>query len=187
MSIIAKLYHAYPNIAAVIGSQTAARSNYMAAAWHSYISHSPALYAVSISPKRCSHDMILQNREFNCNFLAFEHIQMIQSVGRISGFDCEKTRLLQLGTQPGQEIAVPYLKAAYAVYECKLNRVLELGDHSLFVGEIVNIIQSLNCSTADGVLNVEKIKPALYLGQDTYLTTAPETVQRLSRDIDISK
>ena len=78
---------------------------------------------------------------------------------------------------------MPILEAAYAAYECKLIDDRGYGDHRWLVGEIVAVHLREETFTANGIVNLDKVNPALYLGDEHYLTTAKDTIRRLDREV----
>jgi len=78
---------------------------------------------------------------------------------------------------------LPILNTAYAAFECKLVDDRGYGDHRLLVGEIVAVHWLKDTFTSDGVLDLDKVSPILYLGHELYLTTAKDTVSCLDRKV----
>jgi len=75
----------------------------------------------------------------------------------------------------------PILKDAYAAYECKLFDHHTYGDHEWFIGEIVALHIEDGLFKEDGVLDIERIKLALYLGSDNYITASSKEIRHLDR------
>ena len=63
----------------------------------------------------------------------------------------------------------PIIKECYAHLECKLANTFSIGDHTFFIGEVVNIQLDEN-SFKDNILNNQKTQPTYYLGSNTYTT-----------------
>ena len=181
-----KMYSGYPALVTVVGVKYKDKVNYMAAAWHSYLSHTPPVYSVSISPKRFTHDMILRAGEFNCNFLPFDKVEAVHGTGRTSGKAINKIATLKLDTRSGETINAPFLSDAYAVLECKLIKNITIGDHTLFMGEIKNTVNLKGSLTETGLVNIEEISPVLYLGSDNYVRITSSEIKRLPREFKIS-
>ena len=55
------------------------------------------------------------------------------------------------------------------------------GDHEWLVGEIVATHILEEAFTSEGLLDVSRFNPALYLGGDVYLTTLKDTMKHLDR------
>jgi len=154
----------------------------MAVAWHTSISFKPPLYGVSISPKRFTYQLIIDSKEFGINFLPLEAAELIASVGGSSGREIDKFQNFNIAKSNPVKTAVPILEAAYAAYECKLIDDRGYGDHRWLVGEIVAVHLNEETSTTGGIVDLDKVNPVLYLGDEHYLTTAKDTIRRLDRE-----
>ncbi|PJH75983.1 MAG: flavin reductase, partial [Anaerolineae bacterium CG_4_9_14_0_8_um_filter_58_9] len=166
---VAHLNHFYPAVAAVVTVRSGERMNAMACAWHSALSFTPPLYGVLISSKRFSYQLIIDAGAFGVNFLPYEKAELIARVGRNSGRDVDKFTTFSIAIEPLPDALAPILKDAYAAYECRLAARHPCGDHELFVGEIVRVHHAPETFTEDGVLDVSRVRPALYLGADWYI------------------
>ena len=167
-------HQGYPKIVTIVGAKYKDETNYMTAAWSTYLSHKPLLFGVSIAPQRYTHDLIQNSGEFNCNFLSYGHADLIHTIGRKSGANVNKIEALDLSISEGSSITTPYLSKSYAVIECKLQKSVEVGDHSFFVGEIVNAFGDENAFLENGIIDISSVQPALYLGSNTYSTTGKD-------------
>lgn len=172
------LYHSYPAVAAVVTAQSGTRRNAMACAWHSPLSFQPPLYGVLLTPKRFSYALIVETGVFGVNFLPFEKADIIAGVGRNSGRDLDKFSAFSIAVAAFPDSRVPVLQDSYAAYECRLVEHRPYGDHELFVGEIVAIYQASQAFDEKGVLQVNRVRPALYLGDDLYTTTTDRPAVR---------
>jgi flavin reductase (DIM6/NTAB) family NADH-FMN oxidoreductase RutF len=154
----------------------------MAAAWHSSISFKPALYGVSVAPKRYTYKLIVESGEFGINFMPFEYADLIASVGGSGGSQIDKFRKFNLVEVNPIKTNVPILKQAYAAYECKLVDNKTYGDHSWMVGEIVAVHINEELFTDKGTLDTAKLNPVLYIGAELYITTKKESERLLDRE-----
>jgi flavin reductase (DIM6/NTAB) family NADH-FMN oxidoreductase RutF len=180
---IGKFYQHYPRTACVITARSAGVSNAMAVAWHTSISFSPPLFGVSISPKRFTYGLVAQSREFGVNFMPFARVELVASVGGSKGGEVDKFQRFQIGRDESVKTGVPILDDAYAAYECRLVDDRSFGDHQLLVGEVVAVHFDPAAFSVDGTLNLDRVGPVLYLGNDLYLTIQGETVERLDREV----
>lgn len=175
-------YHFYPKLATVVTVRAGGKRNGMAAAWSSPISFEPPIYGVSISSKRYTYGLILEAKEFVVNFLPIGARRLIAAFGRTSGREFDKFERFGIETEEPLKLHSPILKAAYAAYECKLLDHRTYGDHDWFVGEVLAIHYEKDLFSPDGVLDLDKVAPALYLGNDLYLEIAKKGVYRLGRE-----
>lgn len=171
---IDSFYHFYPALTALVGTKTDAGTNFMAAAWTTGLSFDPPLFGVAISPRRHTHGMIEKSGAFTCNFLGLEHLKLIHACGRLSGRDVDKVTALKIPLEASVKIACPTIESAYAAYECVLRHQYPVGDHDLFVGQVV-AIHTREEALKDGILDARALRFTLYQGNNRYLTTDPES------------
>jgi flavin reductase (DIM6/NTAB) family NADH-FMN oxidoreductase RutF len=127
--------------------------NVMAAEWTHHISYSPSLIAVNIRGRDTTAENIKDYKEFGVNLAAEDQNILCSLAGRYSGKHLDKIAFFkEIGVvfYKANKIKALLISGAAMNAECKLVRQEEIGDHIMFVGEIVEI-------TAD-----EKIKPLIY-------------------------
>lgn len=180
---IGRFYHHYPRIAAIITAQYNGKMNAMAVAWHSSLSFHPPLFGVSIVPKRYTYELIAESKEFGVNFLPFETAELVASVGGSGGKLVDKFHKFDITTEKPVKTSVPLLKVAYAAYECHLVEDRKYGDHRWLVGEVVAVHLLKDAFTPEDVMNLDKINPTLYLGNEQYIAISKDTVKRLDREV----
>lgn len=165
----AKFYHFYPAVVAVVVVKYQDIVNGMAVAWNTGLSSNPPLFGLLIAPKRYTHELIEKTGEFSVNFLPAEKSETIAICGRISGREMDKFKEYNIELEPSKKISSPVIKDAYAAYECKLQKIIPAGDHSLVIGEVLNVHYENDAFLENGLPNLKNITPNLYLGSDTYL------------------
>ena len=173
----------YPKLATIVTAQTKGKENAMAVAWHTSLSLNPPLYGIAVAPKRITYQLIVNSKEFGINFLPFEAAELITSVGGSGGQEIDKFQRFNIAKSKPVKTAVPILEAAYAAYECKLIDDRAYGDHRWLVGEIVAVHLRKETFTAEGIVDLDKVNPSLYLGDEHYLTAAKDTIRRLDREV----
>jgi len=173
----------YPKVAAIVTASSHGKDNAMTVAWHSSISLNPPLYGVSISPKRLSYELITESKEFGINFIPFEKASLAARVGGTPGREIDKFERLNIEKEKPLIIQAPILKDAYAAYECKLVDSKTYGDHIWVVGEIVAVHFLEEVFTSERILDLDKVKPLLYLGLEFYATSDKGSVSFIKRGI----
>lgn len=174
--------HFYPKVTCVVTVHARGMDNAMAVAWNMPLSMNPPLYALSISPQRYTHQLIMESREFAVNFVPFELEQMVLAVGGISGREGSKFERFGIETVPASQISAPILKDAYAAYECRLVDSRTYGDHDLLVGEIVAIHYEEQAFAEDGTIKPEQVQPVLYIGANMFGTIDAGSFHMLDRE-----
>ena len=118
----------------VITTRLGDRLNGMTASWVSQVSLSPLLLMVSIAPPRYSHDLIKESGFFAVNVLTAEQVDLGKRFGFQSGRRVDKFAGLEYLTAA---TGSPILPQAYAFFDLKLVETFPAGDHTLFVGEVL--------------------------------------------------
>ena len=175
-------YQHYPRAAAIVTVTYGGRKNAMAVAWHCPVSFAPPIYGIAVAPKRYTYHMLSESKQFGINFMPFEKAETIASVGGSSGSFIDKFTEFNLAEDRAIKTEVPILKDAYTAYECRLidNRVI--GDHAWITGEIVEVHIAENVFKENGILDLNLVQPALYLGAETYCSAEKNSVKVLDRD-----
>jgi len=181
-SQLKKFQYFYPYTVALVGARSEAQTNFMSCAWHTALSFEPPLFGVLVSKKRFTHQLISKAREFTVNFLAFQTVKLAAQMGRRSAYDMDKLKEFQVKLAPSTVIQSPVIEEAYVSFECKLAEIRAFGDHDLFAGEVLAVHEREKCFNVEGVLNVRKISPLLYLGNDFYITINPDALQHVVPD-----
>jgi len=166
---IEKFYqYAFPMQAAILTcTDKNGKTNPITVAWHTPISKKPALYGVSIAPSRHSYKLIKESKEFAINFAPYKLVERIHFCGTKSGKNINKIKETGLTLSKSKKIKTKIIKECYANLECILYRSVRLGDHTFFVGEVVNTKIDEDAFENDIVDN-KKVKPCYYLGNNTY-------------------
>jgi flavin reductase (DIM6/NTAB) family NADH-FMN oxidoreductase RutF len=178
-----KFSHHYPRVAALVSASAGGRDDVMTAAWHTFISLRPPLYGVAITTKRFTYQLAMESREFGVNFVPAERASLAAGVGGTSGHQIDKFEKFSIEKEKSLKTGAPVLKDAYAAYECKLVDTRPYGDHVWVVGEIVAVHFLEEAFTPTEVLDLEKMKPLLYLGSDYYASTDKKSVDYVKRGI----
>jgi flavin reductase (DIM6/NTAB) family NADH-FMN oxidoreductase RutF len=131
-------------------------TNIMAAEWTHHISYSPSLIAANIRGHDATAQNIKESKEFGINIAAENQNVICSIAGKYKGIHIDKISVLKeagiAAFYNAKQISkeVPMLVGAAMNAECKLVKQEELGDHIMFVGEVIEI-------SAD-----ENIRPLLY-------------------------
>ena len=102
------------------------------------ITSSPAQIAVSCNRDNFTHDKIAKSGKFAISVLAEDSSQeLIGTFGYKSGKDIDKFKDHNYST--GSALSLPiFCKEAVATFECKVVNKLEVGTHTIFIGEVAD-------------------------------------------------
>jgi flavin reductase (DIM6/NTAB) family NADH-FMN oxidoreductase RutF len=177
-----EFYQHYPRAATIVTVNNKGRKNAMAVAWHCPVSFKPALYGIAVAPKRYTYRMIAESRQFVVNFMPYEKAENIAEVGGSSGSFTDKFIEFNLAEDQAVKMDVPILKDAYAAYECNVIDDRLFGDHTWIIGEIVAVHAARDVYKENGILDLNLIRPAFYLGGETYCSADRESVRVYDRE-----
>jgi flavin reductase (DIM6/NTAB) family NADH-FMN oxidoreductase RutF len=180
---IGKFGQHYPKVAVIVTASARGRDDAMTAAWHSSISFKPPIYGVAVTSKRFTYQLITESREFGINFIPLEKAALAAAVGGTSGQQMDKFQRFGIKKEKPLKTTVPILKDAYAAYECRLIDSKPYGDHIWIVGEIVAVHVSKEAFTPEEGLDLNRTKPLLYVGSDSYASVDKDSVSFVKRGI----
>lgn len=119
--------------------------NIMACEWTQQLSYRPALIGISLNPRHASFENIRETKEFGLAIASTHQAVLCSVAGNESGKKVNKITIAQeLGYTfyPAKKINTLLPEGASVNLECKLVKEIPIGDHTLFVGEVIegNII-----------------------------------------------
>jgi flavin reductase (DIM6/NTAB) family NADH-FMN oxidoreductase RutF len=120
------------------------KPNAMTAAWVVPVSHRPPLVVVHIAPQRYTHDIIMETKEFGLCVLADDQMEVSQHAGTVSGRKVDKFQGDILKPKASGIIKAPVLAGCAMTMECKLEKAISMGDHTIFVGRVVAMERDSN-------------------------------------------
>jgi len=152
----------------------AGKANVITLAWSMPVSINPPIVAISVAPKRYSHQLIEKTKEFVVNVPTMDIVRETLFCGRRSGKTYDKFKETGLTPLPAKVVQPPIIKECVAHLECKLHQQITMGDHTLFIGRV------LTAYADDGVFDekfdLKKVKPIYHMGGDDFATLVPEIV-----------
>jgi flavin reductase (DIM6/NTAB) family NADH-FMN oxidoreductase RutF len=137
MEDVSKVTGEFAESVAVVTVKKDEKVNAMTAAWTIPVSHRPALVVVHIAPQRFTHDLIMETKEFGLSILSDDQVDVAQYAGTVSGRKLDKFADDVLKQRSSKVIAAPVLEGCVATMECKLEKAISMGDHTIFVGRVV--------------------------------------------------
>jgi len=131
----------------------------MAAAWGGICSSDPPSIAVSIRPTRQTYKNILEKKAFTVSIPSVDQMAEADFFGVASGADTDKFEKTGLTPVKAEFVDAPFVGECPVVIECRLIRMVELGAHTQFVGEILDVKIDESVLDADGKPVLAKIRP----------------------------
>ena len=111
----------------VTTSEETGKPNIITVAWAMPTSITPALIAISVSPKRHSHKLIQQTNEFVINIPTQEILEAVYACGTTTGKNHDKFAETKLTPLSARKTKAPIIKQCIAHLECTVQNQIETG------------------------------------------------------------
>ncbi|MFP3985807.1 MAG: flavin reductase family protein [Candidatus Bathyarchaeia archaeon] len=169
-----KLLHPMHTIL-VTSVDKAEKANIITLAWAMPTSINPPLVAISVRPTRHSHKLIEETREFVVNIPIMEIAKEILFCGRRSGKNYDKFIETKLTPLAAKSVKTPIIKECIAHLECTLTQTFTTGDHTIFVGEVVEAYADEESFQEE--FDSRKAKLVYHLGGNKFATLSNEVIE----------
>jgi flavin reductase (DIM6/NTAB) family NADH-FMN oxidoreductase RutF len=127
----------FPDPVALVTVATKKHKNVMTVGWATPVSSKPPILMVSIAPKRFTHDLIIEAKEFGVSILADDQKKLSEIAGTLSGAKTNKFSMPEFATFDAEKVRAPLISGARAWFECTLHSHHTIGDHTVFYGNVL--------------------------------------------------
>jgi flavin reductase (DIM6/NTAB) family NADH-FMN oxidoreductase RutF len=138
------------------------KPNIITLAWVGMVNSDPPMVSISIRPGRYSHGLVKASQEFVVNIPSEEMIRKVDLCGVVSGRDVDKFSETGFTSVQAQEVSAPLIEECPVSLECEVKRIIPLGSHDLFLGEIVAIHIDDTVLKEKGRVDIAKALPLAY-------------------------
>jgi flavin reductase (DIM6/NTAB) family NADH-FMN oxidoreductase RutF len=136
-------------------------------------SQNPPLLAVSIAPGRHSHTLIGESGEFIVNIPTLEIIQAVYACGSLTGRSFDKFKRANLTQIPGKKVKAPAIRECVAHLECEVEGQMVTGDHTIFVGKILEAYADMGVFTEAGY-DLKRARMLYHAGGNNFALLDPK-------------
>ncbi|MBN1394139.1 MAG: flavin reductase family protein [Pirellulales bacterium] len=153
----------YPTPVLVVGTfDKDDKPNVMTAAWGGICCSAPPCVAVSLRKAAYSYGNIVERKAFTVSVPSEKYAKEADHFGIATGKTEDKFAATGLTPVRSELVDAPYVKEFPLVLECRLAHTIELGLHTQFVGEIIDVKADEEVLDASGVPDLEKLRPMLF-------------------------
>jgi flavin reductase (DIM6/NTAB) family NADH-FMN oxidoreductase RutF len=117
----------------------ASKPNIMAAAWVGVCCSEPPCVAVSLRKATYTYGNIVKHKAFTINIPSADYVKEADYAGIASGRDVDKFVKLKFTPIKSELVYAPYIQEFPLILECKLLHTIEIGLHTQFIGEIMDV------------------------------------------------
>jgi flavin reductase (DIM6/NTAB) family NADH-FMN oxidoreductase RutF len=115
------------------------KANIMAAAWVGVCCSEPPCVAVSLRKATYTYGNIQHRKAFTVSLPSAQYAKEADYCGIASGRDVDKFSKARLTPVKSELVDAPYVQEFPLVLECRLLHTIEIGLHTQFIGEIVDV------------------------------------------------
>jgi flavin reductase (DIM6/NTAB) family NADH-FMN oxidoreductase RutF len=101
--------------------------------------------------------------EFVVNLTKEDQLDVVDYCGNTSGKNVDKFKETDLNPIKGEKVNAPLIKECPFNLECVVRKILELGSHDLFIGEIVAVHADEEYLDKKDQPDMKKFKPLIYV------------------------
>ena len=176
----------------VVGTYDAAgKPNVMTASWVGTCCGKPPCIAVSLRKATYTYGNVMERKAFTVSVPSEVHASQTDYFG-ISAFSGKKVdKFAATGLTPIRSdlVDAPYVMEFPLVLECKVIHTIEIGLHTQFIGEILDVKADEAMLGENGLPDIEKVKPFVFSPESRvyhrigeYLGQAFSTGREIARD-----
>jgi flavin reductase (DIM6/NTAB) family NADH-FMN oxidoreductase RutF len=134
-TLINKLTWKIPNALALVGSAADGERNAMTTSWITQLSMEPVLIGIGVDNSAVTHRLITASGAFTVNLWNSEDTRVFVKFSKpaVADGDTLNGRIVRAATT-----GAPVFDEAIAWMDCEVRHSVDLGTHTLFVGEVVD-------------------------------------------------
>lgn len=136
--------------------------NIITIAWAGTVCTNPPMVSISVRPERYSFQILEETGEFVINLTTRELVYATDYCGVKSGREVDKFRALGLTPLPADKVGAPLIGESPVNIECRVEKILPLGSHHMFLAEVVAVHADKKYMDAKHKFHLEQANPIVY-------------------------
>lgn len=142
---------------ALVSLGTMEKSNIITIAWTGIVNSKPPMTYISVRPERFSYDILKERGEFVINLCPAKLVRRLDLCGMKSGSKGDKFKICGFKKEKASELSdCPIIPESPVNIECRVVSEQDLGSHTMFLAEIVNVNVDESLLDEKGRLNLSK-------------------------------
>jgi flavin reductase (DIM6/NTAB) family NADH-FMN oxidoreductase RutF len=134
----------------------------MVAAWGGICCSDPPCVAVSLRKATYSYGSLIERKAFTISVLSQGQVNRADYFGLVSGRVTDKFAATGLTPVGSDLVDAPYVQECPMVLDCKVLHVYDLGLHTQFVGQILDVKADEAVLDEAGMPDILKILPIIF-------------------------
>jgi flavin reductase (DIM6/NTAB) family NADH-FMN oxidoreductase RutF len=137
--------------------------NVMTVAWGGICCSEPPCVTVSLRKATYTFDCIMQHKAYTVNVPTQAQAPEADYCGIATGRTEDKFETTGFTAIRSEVVDAPYIAEAPLVLECKVIHTFEIGLHTQFIGQIMDVKAEEDMLGNDGFPDVKKVAPIVYI------------------------
>ena len=137
-----------PNALALIGSRAGDTRNAMTASWITQLSMEPVLVGVAVENAAVTYRLIHEGGSFTINLWDADDTKVFVKFSKPADDDGSKLNGRPVRTA---KTGAPVFDEAIAWMDCEVRQEVDMGTHTLFVGEVIDVAINDDAARAAGM------------------------------------
>jgi flavin reductase (DIM6/NTAB) family NADH-FMN oxidoreductase RutF len=138
------------------------KPNLMTAAWGGICCSKPPCVYVSLRKATYTYGNIMGRKAYTVNIPSEKYVREADYTGIASGRDEDKFGKTRLTPIKSSLVDAPYIGEFPLVLECKVIHTIEIGLHTQFIGEILDVKADEAVLDSQGYPDIEKVRPLIF-------------------------
>ncbi len=154
---------AFPNPVWCVGSyDTNYRPNLMTIAWGGICCSKPPAVTISLRKATHTYGNIMARMAYTINIPSVNYVKEADYVGMASGKREDKFKTTGLTAVKSELVDAPYVDQFPMILECKVIHTYEIGLHTQFIGEILDVKAEESVLNDTGMPDMINVAPFIY-------------------------
>lgn len=158
---------ALPSPVWVVGSyDSTGQPNIMVLSWGGTCCTTPPCVAIAVQHTRSTHANIIERKAFTINIPSRRYLIETDYTGIVSGTNVDKFSATGLTAIKSERVNAPYVEEFPLVMECRLLHAIDIGSHTQFIGQILDVKADEVVLGENGLPVAEKVDPIISSASD---------------------
>ena len=138
------------------------KPNAMTAAWGGICCSKPPCLYVSLRKATSTYSNIVERKAFTVSIPSEKDVKEADYFGIASGKKVDKFLATRLTPVKSDLVDAPYVNEFPLIFECSVIKIVEIGLHTEFIGEIMDVKADSFVLNEKNLPDIEKVKPIIW-------------------------
>ena len=154
---------AFPTPVWIVGTyDREGKPNAMTVAWGGICCSKPVCINISLRKETYTYDSVIERKAFTVSIPSEKHVKEADYLGIATGRKTDKFAATGLTPVKSDLVDAPYVKEFPLVLECRMIHKIEIGLHTQFIGEIMDVKAEESVLGEKGLPDIDKVMPILF-------------------------